>query len=99
MPTVSRREAQIHAAIDPLEAELGRRPFQREIAEKVGLKSKGCVNKYLKRLEAKGLLERNYLGRDTLKVRRSPDAAQVLRNQSSAGSGAKQPDLLDGLQS
>ena len=46
----------------------GYAPSVREIGEIVGLKSSSTTHKYLKKLEAKGYIERNYFGADKISI-------------------------------
>ncbi len=68
MPPLSEAEQRVLAAITRLEALRGRRPYQQEIAHEAGYRSKASANKYIKQLEQKGYLQRDYLGLGTLKL-------------------------------
>jgi SOS-response transcriptional repressor LexA len=67
-PSLSDAERRVYDAIMRLEATLARRPSQQEIARAAGYKSKGSANKYIKRLEEKGWLKRDYEGLSTLRL-------------------------------
>ena len=51
------RESQILSFVSQYINEVGRAPFQDQIATRFGMKSRGYVQRVLKRLEAKGLLK------------------------------------------
>lgn len=55
-------------AIQRLEARLGRRPFQQEIAIEAGFRSRSSANKYIVELERAGRLRRDYLSLTTLQA-------------------------------
>ena len=96
MSPLKPQEARILAAVQPLEEKLGRRPYQIEIANAAGFRSKACANKYLKSLEAKGYIERDYAGRHTLRVRAEPNDALIARPKpSSDDKPPQEPSLWD----
>lgn len=80
MSPLSHQERLILHAIQHLEIELGRRPYQQEIAHGAGFRSKASANKYIKSLEAKGHIQRDYNAPSTLRVRPKPDTRAVAAN-------------------
>lgn len=65
---ISSQARRVLDAILRLEARLGRRPLQQEIAIEAGFRSRSSANKYIGELERAGRLRRDYLSPTTLQA-------------------------------
>ena len=65
---ISSQARRVLDAILRLEARLGRRPLQQEIAVEAGFRSRSSANKYIGELERAGQLRRDYLSLTTLQA-------------------------------